>query len=193
MQKRLRINSLIEVVNFIVEVRCRAQSGVAAFGNDITLPDDITHLDVKTIKMAVHGGKAILVLNLDHLAYAIAVATRPDNNTVGGGNDRSAHVSAQIHAMMHASAALQRVLAHTIAAGDGIERYRREARNVAQHELLFKHFIVGIADPQLQWRLFIGIHRQQAFQVHDVGFQIGQPAAALSIVAIRSPRSASRN
>src|SRR5689334_6787253 len=99
-QKFLRIDRVAVDARLVVQMRPGRASGGADPADDLPDADRLTDLDVDLRQMRVARGKAVAVIDLDHLAVA-AVPARDRHRPGGGRACRLAGVGAEVEAGVH--------------------------------------------------------------------------------------------
>ena len=93
------VDGLLQVVNFVVQVRCGALPGITGNAHHVAFLDDIAGLDVHLVQMRVKRFKAEIVPN-DHAVTAQFGIVGGAHHTVGGGADRRVPLGANVHALV---------------------------------------------------------------------------------------------
>src|SRR5665811_916962 len=110
-QEFLRVDRLAVGAGLIVQMRAGRSPGRADPADDLADAHRLTDLHVNLREMAVTGGQAIAVVDLDHVAIA-AFAAGDAHFAGGGGVHRFAGFAAQVDTGMDGGPAQERVEAH---------------------------------------------------------------------------------
>src|SRR6185312_578448 len=110
-QELLRINRLAVDARLVVQMRAGGAPGRADLAAHLADMDGLADLDVDLREVAVARGKAVAVVDLDHVA--VAALAPGDRHAPGRGRvHRIADVAAHVEAGVHRRAMQERVHAH---------------------------------------------------------------------------------
>src|SRR5438045_3211082 len=98
-------------------MRTGGAAGRADLADHLADLDDVADLDVDRGEMAVAGGEAVAMVDLDHAAIA-ALPAGCDDLAVGGGTHGIAGGGAEIQARVHRGPSQEGVAAHAEAGGE---------------------------------------------------------------------------
>ena len=110
-QEFLRVDRPAAHPRLVVQVRAGGAPGRADLADDLPGPDRLADAHVDRGEVAVAGGQAVAMVDVDHPAIAAAPARRR-HLAVGGGAHRIAGLAVQIEPGMHGGRAGERVHAH---------------------------------------------------------------------------------